>query len=261
MSVQLLISTMHQRNFELLDKMNVSSGAVVVNQCDEESIQTIEYKGNSVIWINTCERGLSKSRNMAIRNATAEYCVLADDDEVFDSNYAETIENAFERNKSFSVIRFKIQGIEKEFKSYSESRYEIGYVKSLQLSSVELAFRREDVVSNNIWFDEQIGAGTENLMGEENAFIFSCLKKHLKICYEPSKLADLHIGNSTWFTGFNEKYFLGRGAAFTAMSKQYSLLLIFQFAVRRYKLYKAENGFIDSIKYMLKGRRRYLKNK
>ena len=51
MTLQLLISTMHQVNFTLLDKMRVASDAVVINQCDRESRETIEYNGYSILWI------------------------------------------------------------------------------------------------------------------------------------------------------------------------------------------------------------------
>ena len=108
------------------------------------------------------------------------------------------------------------------------------------------------------WFDETIGAGTEFLMGEENAFLFSCLRHRLSIRYMPTVIADLHIVNSSWFSGYNERYFIGKGAAFTAMSSRFSLLLILQFLVRKIKLYRAFLTPFQALKYMLNGRKLYL---
>lgn len=259
MCVQLLISTMMQNDFKLLDRMNVMSDAVVINQCNKDGIYKFKYKNHSIIWINTKERGLSKSRNMAITYAWSDYCVLADDDEVFCEGYVKMIENSFIQNKNYSVICFMVNGIERKFKEYSDSRSEIGYINSLKISSVEIAFKRSEIIKNTITFNELIGAGTENLMGEENAFVFSCLKKHLKICYEPLTIARLHLGDSTWFKGFDKKYFLARGAAFTAMTRLFSVILILQFGFRKYRLYKEELTLINAYKYMFKGRREYIK--
>ena len=40
MGVQLLISAMHADSKELVKKMNVSSEAILINQCDENSFES-----------------------------------------------------------------------------------------------------------------------------------------------------------------------------------------------------------------------------
>ncbi len=260
MSVQVLISTMNQPkdDYSLLDRMNIQSKAVVVNQCDRNKTQVIEYNGHSVAWVDTTERGLSRSRNMAIQNAEDEICLLADDDEVLISGYSQVIENAFYENEFASIIRFQIGGIEKEFKKYPIKMQNIGFLKSMKISSVEIAFRRNAVVDNEIKFDVLLGAGAEFNHGEENVFMFDCLKKGLKTIYVPALIAKLHIGNSSWFQGFNAEYFISSGASYTAMSRALSWILILQFAVRRYKRYRSEMSFFRAIKYMNKGKKQYL---
>ena len=111
MTIQLLISTMHQTDYSLLEKMKIASDVVVINQCDRESTKTIEYNGHNVLWIDTTERGLSKSRNMAIRNATADICMLADDDMEYRCDYVDIVLSAFSRISS-DIIGFQVCGIE-----------------------------------------------------------------------------------------------------------------------------------------------------
>lgn len=258
LSIQILLSTMYQEDYSILDRINLCMDAVVVNQCDKSSVKKFTYDDWTVLWIDTTERGLSKSRNMALKNSTADICVLADDDEIFLPDSRSNIEYVFLHNSNISIARFKIEGIEECFKTYPEKQQKVGYLKSMKISSVEIAFKREDMLKNMLCFDELIGAGTEFRMGEENAFLFHCLAKHLKILYVPIKIADLHIGESTWFDGYTEKYFIGRGAAFTAMNKAWSVLLILQFSIRRYSIYRGDMGFFDSIRYMLEGRKKYL---
>lgn len=90
----------------------------------------------------------------------------------------------------------------------------------MKLSSVEVAFRLDSIKKNGICFNEYFGAGSRFYMGEENIFLFDCLKRGLKILYVPIKVADLHIQNSSWFNGFDKTYFINRGASFTAMSEK-----------------------------------------
>lgn len=258
MTVQLLISTMHQSDHSLLDRMNVDSDAVVINQCNREGRENFDYNGHKILWIDTTERGLSKSRNMAIRNATADICLLSDDDMEYRSGYVNTVTTAFSRINA-DIMRFQVCGIEKKFKDYPADEQKIGYLKTMKMSSVEISFKRESFAKKNILFDELVGAGTEFLMGEESAMLVSCLKKGLDIFYVPEVIADLHIGTSTWFSGYNEKYFIGRGAAFTAMKLTFPSLLIWQWAIRKRSLYKDDFSILSAVKLMKKGKRLYLK--
>lgn len=258
---QVLVSTMNQKDKSLLSRMNLCSDAIVINQSNNNSVETIQWNDFCVKWINTTEHGLSKSRNMAIRNADADICLLADDDEILADGYVELIKNTFQTNPHASIISFKVNGIEQEFKNYPLETKRIGYLKSLKTSSVELAFRLKDIKENALVFDELIGAGTQFLMGEENTFLFRCLDKKLRIIYVPEIIANLHIGDSTWFTGYNTaEHFIGRGASFAAMSKKLSSLLIFQWALRKRALYKGTSVF-KAIKMMKKGKKFYLDKK
>ena len=111
MKIQILVATMHQKDYSLLDRLNVQSDAVVVNQCDIEDINLFEYKGHKVLWINSIERGLSRSRNMALRNASADICVLCDDDERLSDGYPEMIKNAYSDVPKADFIVFNIKSL------------------------------------------------------------------------------------------------------------------------------------------------------
>lgn len=259
MSLQVLISTMEQEDHKLLKRMNLSSEAVVINQIQKESIETVTIDSNVITWINSTKRGLSVSRNMALQNASAEICLLADDDEVFIDDYKKIILEQFEKNPQYDIITFQVEGIEREFKRYSPKERSLGFLYSMKVSSVEIAFRLDRIKEKGIKFNERFGAGGKYFAGEENIFLYDCLRAGLKIKYVPIKIADLHIGESSWFKGYNEEYFIAKGAIFTAMSKRYSKFLIWQFALRKHDLYRKEMGFRKALKKMLQGRLEYLK--
>lgn len=259
MTFEVLISTMYQLDYSLLDKMNVTTDAVVINQCNSNSVERFEHNSCSVLWINTTERGLSKSRNMALKNASADICLISDDDLEYRNDYKKNIIDSFKKNTKASIISFEVNGIEKEFKKYPNTSHQVGYIKSLKIASVEIAFKRRDIISNDLAFDELLGAGTKFLLGEENAFLFQCLKKKLKIFFEPIIISDLHIGNSTWFSKRDDGYFIAKGASFEAMKTPFTHLLILQWAIRKYKLYSKDMPVLKALTLMNKGRKEYLK--
>ena len=62
---------------------------------------------------------------------------------------------------------------------------------------------------------------------------------------------------STWFKGYNEKYFFDKGALFTAISRRFRILLIMQYLLRHRGVLK-DIKFLEAIKLMLKGSKDYL---
>ncbi len=253
MSFEILIATMYQPkdDYSLLDRMNIKSDAVVVNQCDRFEKKRFKHMENNILWIDTKDRGLSRSRNTALNHATSDICLLADDDEVMIDGYKEVIENAFLLNPGVGLIRFRVIGIERPFKVYPKEPSKINIRSSFKMSSVEIAFNRRLVVRYRLKFDELIGAGTEFLMGEENAFIADYLRSGGKACYQPFDIANLHIGDSTWFTGFNKEYFFARGAAYAAISDVGCYLLCILFALTHRE--ETEIHFFQAISIMHKG--------
>mgnify|MGYP002740622204 CR=1 FL=1 len=92
--VQLLVSTMRRKDISWFDKLNSSSDAIIINQCGRKGKTEITRGLNNILWIDSDEIGLSKSRNTALENATGEYLVITDDDLEYVDGYEESICNA-----------------------------------------------------------------------------------------------------------------------------------------------------------------------
>ena len=261
MNLQVLVSTMNQEGYNLLEKMKIDCEAVVINQCGKKSKENIEFNKFDIKWINSNKKGLSISRNMAIDNSDSDICLLADDDLIYVDNYKDIIIEQFKLYPKADIITFQIEGIEKKFKNYHSKPRKLNYLTSMKVSSVEIAFKSKSIKDTEVKFNETFGAGAKYFAGEENIFLYDCLKKGLNIQYVPIKIADLHIGESSWFKGYNKEYFIAKGAIFTAMSKAFSIPLILQFAVRKRNLFKAETSILSAIRLMLNGRKQYLNYK
>ncbi len=255
--LQVLLSAMFLEGYEYINSLQISGDCLVVNQCERESSDVIIEKTRTVKYIETTERGLSKSRNMAIRNADADVCILCDNDVEYVESYEALICNAFEAHPTADIIVFYIQRKEKPVPNYPTER-RMNYLSVLKIFSPEVAFRREAVLKHGISFHERFGAGAHYYMGEENLFLYDCLRAGLEILYMPVKIAALRETESTWFQGYEERFFISRGANYCAMTRGFSVLLILQFAVRKRKLYQGSQTMLQAIRLMLRGRREYL---
>ena len=235
MSVTVLISCMHQTDTSILKRTCVQTDAVVVNQCDEDSERYFFFINDAgreckVKIINSKERGLSRSRNMAILNAWGDYCIFVDDDERLEDAYESTIQSAFERIVKADIIAFNYKDQNSRLKDNYKTPIaeEREARKNHNYSSVALAFRLSKIIENGVWFDSRIGAGSGIISaGEESVWQANARKKGLRIFQCPDYIATVEQANSTWFKGYDEKYFYDLGANLTA---RYGLMkYIYQF--------------------------------
>ncbi|WP_297904468.1 glycosyltransferase family A protein [uncultured Parabacteroides sp.] len=210
MTVEVLISCMYQKDFSIIQRSNVQTDALIINQCDIEKVEEFQFYNTQgkichARMISTKERGLSKSRNMAIRYATGDICLFCDDDETLETDYETKISTSFERYPKESILIFKIKHPKKR---YSSQTYRIGYFKALRVCSCQIAFRRERIP---VSFCEKMGSGTGNGGGEENKFLIDCLKKGFKIRYIPLLIMSVSQTDSIWFHGYDATYWINRG--------------------------------------------------
>ena len=120
MKLQVLISCMHQIDTSIIERTNIQTDVIVINQCNydkREEFNFINKKGEvcQAIFISTTERGLSRSRNLALKNATADICLICDDDEVLDDNYNDKIIQNYKNKPDLSIIAFQIKDSEKSY--------------------------------------------------------------------------------------------------------------------------------------------------
>jgi glycosyltransferase involved in cell wall biosynthesis len=106
--IEILIATMNRDNFGFLIPMFPFANywdfsIVIVNQTKGKPMVST-YENIKVI--NSTEFGLSKSRNLALANATKELLVIADDDVIFKSDFELKITRAFNHFQNPAVIKF-----------------------------------------------------------------------------------------------------------------------------------------------------------
>ena len=258
--VEVLISTINKENLDFLEEMNISSDVVIGNQNGKVNVieKFVDEKRRFMICSDT--KGISANRNITINNAKNSICILADDDIEYVDNYEKLILEAFMVNKDASIIIFNV--FEKPILRYViKKQFIVNRFNYMRFGSVRIAFKLDDILTNNILFDENFGTGSKYNCGEDTIFLHDCIKKKLKIVAVPIFLVKLrNERESTWFFGYNETYFHNKGALFARIYNKTYFAIIVLYSIKHVKITK-EVGFFNSLLCMLKGAKAYLSNK
>lgn len=234
----------------LLQRTRVHGKAVVVNQCDRDSVEQV----GDVKIINTTERGLSRSRNMAIANASGDICLVCDDDEILEDDYQDIIINAYQENTDIDFALFILHN--HPIRPWQKKQMKFNRRLAFSASSHQITFKRTRVLENHIQFDTRLGSGVSNCGGEENKFCFDCLGAGLKAICFPRYIASLiPDSGSQWWNGYTEKYFVDRAKFSNILlgsfwGKVYSLY----FLLNKYKIIKKTTPLTKAAKILLLGR-------
>ncbi len=217
MTIEVLVATMHQKDHSVLDHLNLQSDAVVINQCDENSGEEFTYNGHHILWVNTIQRGISRSRNMALSYAKADICVLADDDEILADGYPELLNSAYGSVPDAAVISFNLERIYSEGQEQNRTDRNRKPNRTRKApffryySAVSLTFRRMKLVKHGIHFNELIGTGSDYGSGEEAVMLIRCRDARLAIYENSSMICSVDCTGSSWFTGYDEKFYFDTG--------------------------------------------------
>ena len=209
MKLEVLLSCMHQADDTLVHLSGLTGDVVVINQCDREGYAEYPTARGTARFFSVTDRGLTKSRNMAIARSRGDVCLLCDDDEHFEPDYEENILKAYRDLPRADVIIFKMVN---RPPSFPDRVRRLRFPLTAKVSSWQISFRRERLLQAGVAFDPLLGAGSGNGAEEELKFLIDCQRAGLTIYYVPVAIASVAQEESTWFTGFTEAFFEDRGA-------------------------------------------------
>ncbi len=259
--IEVLVATMNRNSLDFLQAMfpfgYANFSILVVNQTAPQNI--IQSGAPSVRVLNVFETGLSKSRNTALANSKGKFCIIADDDVIFNSGFDTAIINAFNINPDAALIGFRTEKAPgKLFKKYpSERKTSLTPFDYFNVMSVEMVLNREIVTEAGMRFDERFGLGAQFCMGEEAIFVNELQDRKLKVVMEPEVLTT-HAADSTHTKmPLKEKYYT-LGAVYTAIfGSRYLLWLLIKIIFDVKHAVLSPFGVPAAIKAGLKGRRAF----
>ncbi len=258
---EVLMSCMHQKNFDIAYKSKVDSDLLIINQCDQDGYDEIEVNGHTWRMISTTERGLAKSRNMAIINANGEICIFADDDQQFEKDYQSKIVQSFSKlDADIIVFNVKRKGSTRQEKYYSFQKIK-RLPRGRGFSSCAMSFKLNKIREKKLSFNESFGSGTKWGAGEDTLFIRDLHKNGIKAYGHPEVISEIVYGESQWFSGFDEKYYYNSGAFWQAYYGKNSIMRELRFLYNAFKpKIKSRLSATEKIKLLHKGAKGFKKD-
>lgn len=248
-SIQVLISCMYQKK-NILNESNLSHDVVVINQCDCSEESTYKFN-NNILWVDSPERGLSRSRNRAIALSTSDICIISDDDELFVDDVYTKVASVYAEHQDADLIIFDMKNHVTKIK---KQPHYLSIVELFHVSSLQITFKRKSILHKNILFDVNMGSGTGNGGGEEIDFLLRCHRKGLRIFYYPFAIASLKESESKWFFGYDEKFFFQKGISTRHMlGLPLSVLYAFYYAYSHRREYGKNISPWKALYYMIDG--------
>lgn len=136
-------------------------------------------------------RGLSRNRNNALRHATADIIVIADDDCRYTPASVDAIRSAYAAHPEADAICFRAAGYDgTPLKHYPEAdaTYADACRSGYYAASVEMTFRRSRLVERGIWFNELYGLGAKYPASEEEVLLCDAAAAGLTLRYAATEI-------------------------------------------------------------------------
>ena len=191
MILNILISTINggiENIVDILLPFRFDVKYIISHQYTDEKYLPIPKKLNrpDVIVSQISGKGVLKSRNNAIRLATGDICVMADDDVRYTNAYFDTILNIYKEN-NIDVACFKIftGDLQPEYKNYPKTEMTITSKLLYSISTLEITFNLGSIKNKKIFFDERFGLGSWLNGGGERLFVYDSIKAGLKVKFLP----------------------------------------------------------------------------
>lgn len=263
MSFEVLLATCKQDNIKkLLDKMNIDSDIIVSNQTSDCSYEEFSYKNSKVKVYNLNSVGVGLNRNNALMNANADIVLLADDDVIYEDNYKMLIINEFKKHPEADMIIFNMSNKHKKTKRKHVNKWtRVRKYNCLKYGTTKIAFKLNIIKEKNIYFSLLFGGGARYSCGEDSLFILESLRKGIKIYASPLNIGVIGEGQSSWFRGYNEKFFFDKGYFHKVAFRKFAKLMNIQFLIRHKRIVCNDIKFFKAYRLMNNGTKENQKSK
>lgn len=230
MRVQVLASVMNQDMKHIVERMNLQSDAVIINQCDRLGYEEMEREGSRVRFYSFPDRGIGRSRNEAILRADGDICLFSDEDIVYEPGYAQAISSEFDHNCDADMILFNVT-VEKARQTYHiKERKRVHWYNCGRYGAVSFAVKRDSLLASGVTFSQLFGGGAKYSNGEDSLFLKEFMDKGYRVYTAPVTIGrEEREGESSWFAGYNEKFFIDRGVLYRYLYGRFARIMALRF--------------------------------
>lgn len=253
MKVQVLASVMNQEVNRIVDRMQLDSDAVIINQSERLGAEIIQHNNHTIEFFSFPQRGIGRSRNEAIMRSSGDICVFSDEDIVYDKGYAQAIAREFESNPRADMILFNIVVEESRRTYHISQRRRVRWYNCGRYGAVSFAVRRESLLASGVMFSLLFGGGARYSNGEDSLFLREFMKKGYRVYTAPVTIGREKSEESTWFRGYNESFFYDRGVLYHYLYGKGAGLFALRFLLAHRATLCQEMGLREAYRIMRNG--------
>lgn len=212
--VEIVVATMMGDMHKLYERMNAKSDMLIANQAEAYGYEEALVGGKRARMITAPSRGVGLNRNTGLLYAQGDILLLADDDNIYLDGYEKAVEDAFAELPQADAIVFRMQFV-KNGAVIRENKHDTRRVRlynGLSIGASRIAIRKSSLLKANLCFSRLFGGGCIYSSGEDSLFVVDCLRKGLRVYTHAALIGQNIKDTSSWFQGFNEKYFFDKGA-------------------------------------------------
>lgn len=137
--------------------------------------------------------GLSNNRNAGLKLARAPYCLIADNDLLYQPQGLQAVIDSLDAHPEVDVATFRHDG-EPVYYPEEEADLTERMPRGYNVSSIDISFRRKSI--GNIHFDTNFGICAPLASNEDSIFLLDCRRAGLKCRFFPITIVE-HNGLST----------------------------------------------------------------
>ena len=229
MRLQLLVAAMHAEGLTLAKEMHINSEAIIVSQGDKYAFDEFEYNGHKIKYFAMAERGVGLNRNTSLLRADGDICLFADEDIVYEDNYAQLVLDEFEKHPEADMLVFNVQAAAGRETYHTDAFGRVRWYNCGRYPTYSFAARTDKLHKKNITFSLLFGGGAPYCNGEDSLFIAECIKKGMKVYKVPVMIGRENGRESTWFKGYDRKFFFDRGVLYSHLYGGLAKAMAFRF--------------------------------
>lgn len=229
MTVQLLVAAMNKEPRELAKEMNIKSDAIIVSQGSSYSYEEMEIDGKQIKYYSMAEQGVGLSRNNALLRADHNISLFSDEDIMYMDDYETKVIEAFETYPKADMLFFNVKASQGRETYYTEKFGRVHKYNCGRYPTYSVAVRTDKMHKLNVTFSLLFGGGAKYSNGEDSLFIRECIKKGMKAYKVPVLIGTEQARESTWFKGYNTKFFFDRGILYHYLYGRLKKLMALRF--------------------------------
>lgn len=214
MKIEHLVSAINVDPMEQINKMNIVTDAVLIVQGDKEGSESFPTLLGTARAFFYKEKGVGLSRNRALEHACGDILLFSDDDIVYSQGYEKVIQREFDNHPEADALFFNVNVCD-ERRTYFNTEFGKCHIWNAgRYPAYSIAIRKSAIEGKEIKFSTLFGGGAKYSCGEDSLFIKDCLKAGLNMYKTPAVIGEEIPRPSTWFNGYNDKFFFDRGVMY-----------------------------------------------